>query len=87
MFESNIHCQYSFSNGSGLVTDTLFGLVKVPDNTVVTQDSVAMGFDCGAPPEPRVCICECVWWGELHGGMTMLFLDNKKFHIFLASYP
>ena len=62
MFESNVHCQYSFSNGSGLVTDTLFGLKKVPDDTIVTQDSVAMGFDCsGVPPEPRVCVCIYVY--------------------------
>ena len=54
MFESNVHCQYVFPNGSGLVTDTLFGLKKIPDSVTVTQDSVAMGFDCGAPPEPRV---------------------------------
>ncbi len=56
MFESNVHCQYSFSDGSGLVRDTLFGFKKVPDDTVLQHESVAMGFDCGVPPEPRVML-------------------------------
>ena len=54
MFSSNVGGQYSFPNGSGLVNDTIFGFPFVPDDTVVTQDSVAVAFLCGAPPEPRV---------------------------------
>ena len=54
MFESNVHCHYSYPNGSDPVTDTLFGFQKVSDDTIVAQGSVAMGFDCGVPPEPRV---------------------------------
>ncbi len=52
VFESNVRC--SFQNGSDVITEKLYGLPLIPDNTVVTQDSLAMGFDCGAPPEPLV---------------------------------
>ncbi len=52
MFESNVRC--SFQNGSDIITEKLYGLPLVADTTVVTQDSLAMGFECGAPPEPLV---------------------------------
>ncbi len=53
MFESNVRC--SFQNGSsGVITEKLYELPLVPDSAVITQDSVAMGFECGAPPEPLV---------------------------------
>lgn len=57
VFESNVHCNFSFRNGSGLVADIFFGLDVVSDGTQLTADSTAaiMGFDCGAPPNPRVC--------------------------------
>lgn len=76
IFESNVHGKYIFSNGSGLVEDELYGLTKVGDEVTVSQNSVAMGFDFGAPPEPtvriyvsgkgwllKVCLCVCVVWG------------------------
>lgn len=52
MFESNVRC--SFSNGSEVVTEKLFGFPLLPDDEVVLTDSVAVGFDCGSPPEPAV---------------------------------
>ena len=52
MFESNVHC--NFSNGSEVITERLFGFPLIPDDEIVTNDSVAVGFDCGSPPEPLV---------------------------------
>lgn len=52
MFESNARCQ--FSNGSEVITERLFGFPLLPDDEVVTTDSVAIGFNCGSPPEPVV---------------------------------
>lgn len=52
MFESNVQCQ--FVNGTKVITEQLFGFPFVSDDEVVTTDSVVMGFDCGAPPEPAV---------------------------------
>ena len=53
MYESNVRCQFLVPGGQ-LVTEKLFGFPIIPDDTVVTQDVVAVGFDCGAPPEPSV---------------------------------
>ncbi|XP_064393364.1 uncharacterized protein LOC135340879 [Halichondria panicea] len=51
MFESNVRC--SFQNGSsGVITEKLYELPLVSDSAVITQDSVAVGFECGSPPEP-----------------------------------
>ena len=74
MFESNIHCNYAFLNGSGLVSDHLAEFKKVPDESVLTTESVAMGFDCGVPPNPRVSYCACVRGsvGERGVGVTLL---------------
>ncbi len=53
MFESNVRC--SFQNGSsGVITEKLYELPLVSDSAVITQDSVAVGFECGSPPEPLV---------------------------------
>ena len=53
MFDNNVHCQFSLPGGE-VITEKLFGFPIVPVNTIVTQDVVAVGFDCGAPPEPSV---------------------------------
>ena len=52
MFESNVQCQ--FINGTKVVTEELFGFPFISDDEVVTTESVVVGFDCGAPPEPAV---------------------------------
>lgn len=52
MFQSNV--KESFILGDKIITDTLFGLQLVPDNSVITEGSVAVGYDCHAPPEPAV---------------------------------
>ena len=52
MFESNVRCR--FSNETDVVNEKLFGFPLLPDDAVVTSDSVAVGFDCGSPPEPTV---------------------------------
>lgn len=57
MYESNVRCQFLLPNTNQLVTEQLYGFPLIPDDTMVTQDVVAMGFDCGAPPEPAVMSC------------------------------
>lgn len=52
MFESNVRCQ--FNNGSKVIIEQLFGFRFLSDDEVVRTDSVAVGFDCGSPPEPAV---------------------------------
>lgn len=71
MFESNVKETYWLLDGS-LVTDNFFGFEMVSDNVTVTQDSVVIGFNCGAPPEPAVSVCVgvCrVGWGNGDGEM------------------
>jgi len=53
MYESNVRGQFLLPSGQ-VVTEKLFGFNLVPDNTTVTQGAVAVGFNCGAPPEPAV---------------------------------
>ena len=53
MFQSNPSSQFLLPNGE-ILTENLYGFPIVPDDTIVTQDVVAVGFDCGAPPEPSV---------------------------------
>lgn len=53
MYKSNVKCQFAYTNGT-VITEKLYGFKLLSDDTIVTQDSVAMGFDCGAPPEPIV---------------------------------
>ena len=53
MYKSNVKCQFAYSNGT-VITENLFGFQLLSDDITVTQDSVVMGFDCGAPPEPIV---------------------------------
>lgn len=37
------------------IVEELFGFEFIPsDEAVIEQESVAVGFDCGAPPEPMV---------------------------------
>ena len=67
MFESNVKETYWLLDGS-LVTDHFFGFKMVGDNVTVTQDSVVIGFNCGAPPEPAVSVCWCTCWGGGWGG-------------------
>ena len=55
MFESNVREQFYLSNGE-IVTESLFGFSFIPDNTTVTKGAVAVGFSCGAPPEPTVSL-------------------------------
>ena len=52
MFESNVRCH--FYNETEVLNEKLFGFPLLPDEEVVTNDSVAVGFDCGSPPEPIV---------------------------------
>ncbi|KAL5466810.1 hypothetical protein EMCRGX_G030960 [Ephydatia muelleri] len=51
MFESNVREQFYLSDGE-IVTESLFGFSFIPDNATVTKGAVAVGFSCGAPPEP-----------------------------------
>ena len=53
MFESNVREQFYLSDGE-IVTESLFGFSFIPDNATVTKGAVAVGFSCGAPPEPTV---------------------------------
>lgn len=64
MFESNVKETYWLLDGS-LVTDHFFGFEMVSDNVTVTQDSVVIGFNCGAPPEPAVSVCVGVCRGRM----------------------
>lgn len=64
MYESNVRCQFMVPGGK-VVTEKLFGFPIIPDDTIVTQDVVAVGFDCGAPPEPSVkIIIHTPFWGK-----------------------
>jgi hypothetical protein len=51
MFQSNVQPTFLVVDGS-YVNETSFGFGFIPDNTVVVNSSVAVGFDCGAPPIP-----------------------------------
>ena len=53
MFDSNVRGKFQLEGGQ-VVTEKLFGLKLVPDNTTLQEPAVVMGFDCGAPPEPSV---------------------------------
>lgn len=53
MYESNVRETFVLENG-GMVTEKLFGFELIADDVTVSQDVLAMGFDCGAPPEPAV---------------------------------
>ncbi len=53
MYESNVRETFVLENG-GTVIEKLFGFELIPDNRTVTQGVLALGFDCGAPPEPAV---------------------------------
>ena len=61
MYESNVRCQFELPSGQ-VVTETLFEFPTIPDDTIVTQDVVAVGFDCGAPPEPSVSGCHSYYF-------------------------
>ena len=54
MFTSNIRAKFDLPEGD-VITETLFGLNLVPDDSMLQNQSVVMGFDCGVPPEPSVC--------------------------------
>ena len=54
MFTSNVRAKFDLPEGD-VITETLFGLNLVPDDSVLQNRSVVMGFDCGVPPEPSVC--------------------------------
>ena len=53
MFNNNVRCQFSLPGGQ-VVTEQLFGFPLLPVTTTVTQAVAAVGFACGAPPEPSV---------------------------------
>lgn len=53
MYESNVQEQFQLQNG-GIVTGKLFGIQFVGDGDIVSNGSVVLGFDYGAPPEPSV---------------------------------
>ena len=54
MFASNVRAQFALPEGD-IITETLYGLDLVEDNTILSDQSVVMGFDCHVPPEPSVC--------------------------------
>lgn len=67
MYQSNVKCQFVERTNETLITENLFGFKLISDDTVVSQDSVVMGFDCGAPPEPivsqnRLRVMMCYVW-------------------------
>ena len=66
MFESNVREQFYLSDGE-IVTESLFGFSFIPDNATVTKGAVAVGFSCGAPPEPTVSTGEKEMMGEGEG--------------------
>ena len=53
MFTSNVRAKFDLPGGD-VITETLFGLNLVPDDSVLQNQSVVMRFDCGVPPEPSV---------------------------------
>ena len=53
MFASNVREKFNLG-GSKVVTEELYGFQFVTDSAVVIDQSVAVGYDCHAPPEPAV---------------------------------
>ena len=48
--------QFGLPNGT-IVLDQLYGFPLIKNSHVLaTKRSAATGFDCGAPPEPSVCM-------------------------------
>lgn len=88
MFESNIKESYWLADGS-LVTDHFFGFKMVGDNVTVTQDSVVIGFNCGAPPEPAVStVCGLVYTsGRGRGIVCTLCVQHTGLGQMSVSYP
>ena len=55
MFASNVKEKFfPYPNSDVIVTEKLFGFQFISDETVLANDTAAVGFDCGAPPEPVV---------------------------------
>ena len=59
MFISNTKQKYYITSDK-VITEKLFGFQFVNDNVTLYNESVAVGYDCQAPPEPVVC-CVCVF--------------------------
>ena len=53
MFASNVRARFVLPKGD-VITETLFGLDLIADNSTLYNQSMVMGFDCGVPPEPSV---------------------------------
>ncbi|CAI8044162.1 hypothetical protein GBAR_LOCUS24525 [Geodia barretti] len=84
MFESNVRCQFLLPDTGQVVTEKLFGFPLLPDDTTVTQDVVAVGFDCGAPPEPADNIPPNAAT-DTHEGPRRSPLAQEQMDIFLRS--
>ena len=55
MFASNVKESYFPVPGSDvIVKEKLFGFNFVSDDVILKDDSLASGYNCGAPPEPNV---------------------------------
>ena len=55
MYASNVKESYFPVPGSDvIVKEKLFGFNFVSDDVILKDDSLASGYDCGAPPEPNV---------------------------------
>ncbi len=70
MFVGNV--QETFKNGDTVVTEKLYGFEFVPDDAMVTDGSLAVGYDCHAPPEPMVInilLTTC---------LSNVWMENKK---------
>lgn len=83
MFESNVRCQFLLANGS-VITEQLFGFPLVPDNSLQSNQPVAMGFDCGAPPEPYGNVPPNVKY-DTHEGPRRSKLAQKQMEQFLST--
>ena len=53
MFVSNVQPTFQVTDGT-YVNESSYGFQFVSDSLTVVNDSVAVGFDCGAPPIPAV---------------------------------
>ncbi len=53
MFASNVKQQF-YNKRNNIITEKLYGFDFISDNDVINDNSVAIGYDCHALPEPMV---------------------------------